>query len=43
MTPFEWATVGLLGAILVMQVLRWLLDSGLWGEMKQRRRLRRRE
>ena len=34
--------IGLLSGILVMQVARWLIDSGLWGEMKQRRRARRR-
>lgn len=37
----EWIEVGLLGAILLVQVARWLLDSGLWAEAKQRRRLRR--
>lgn len=37
----EWIEVGLLGAILLVQVMRWLLDLGLWAEMKQRRRLRR--
>jgi len=38
----DWIEVGLLGGILLVQVLRWLLDSGLWAEAKQRRRLRRR-
>ena len=38
----DWIEVGLLAAILLVQVLRWLIDSGLWGEYKQRRRLRRR-
>ena len=38
----DWIEVGLLGAILLVQVLRWLLDSGLWQEAKQRRRRRRR-
>jgi hypothetical protein len=37
----DWIEVGLLGAILLVQVLRWLLDSGLWAEAKQRRQLRR--
>jgi len=37
----EWLEVGLLAGILLVQVLRWLLDSGLWAEAKQRRRLRR--
>jgi len=36
----ELAQVGLLAAILFVQVARWLIDSGLWAEAKQRRRLR---
>jgi hypothetical protein len=36
----EWMQVGLLAAILLLQVARWLMESGLWAEAKQRRRLR---
>lgn len=38
----DWIEIGLLVGILVVQLMRWLLSSGLWAEMKQRRRLRRR-
>ena len=41
----EWTLeaiqVGLLAGILLLQVLRWLIDAGLWAEWKQRRRQRR--
>ena len=37
-----WAIVVLLVAILLVECAQWLILSGLWGEMKQRRRLRRR-
>lgn len=36
----EWVQVGLLAAILLFQAIRWLIESGLWAEAKQRRRLR---
>ena len=35
----DWIEVGLLAAILLVQLLRWLMDSGLWAEAKQKRRL----
>lgn len=35
----EWIQVGLLSAILLVQLLRWLLDAGLWAEWKQRLQL----
>ena len=38
----DWIEIGLLAAILLVQIVRSLYEMGAWTELQQRRRLRRR-